>query len=161
MNRNYFNVKLFLTSLLFVFSARANLTGTDYQNFNPTYSSLDFVTVQSSEVLRPCLCNIGLFFDYAKNTLTYSESYIAAGGGGITDLKGTRAKDSMTSADILIGFGVSENFDLGLTLPFVVTAKNDDPYGVSYFDKFGLTEFRPSAKYRFSGVTTAAKPPDA
>lgn len=147
MNRIY----LFLTSLLFAFSARANLIGTDYQNFNPTYSSLDFVTVQSSEILRPCLCNIGLFFDYAKNTLTYSESYIAAGSGGITDLKGTRAKDTMTSANVLIGFGVSENFDLGLSLPFVVTAKNDDPYGVSYFDKFGLTEFRPSAKYRFSG----------
>ena len=60
----------------------------------------------------------------------------------------------MTSADVLIGFGVSENFDLGLTLPFVVSAKNDDPYGVSYFDKFGLTEFRPSAKYRFFGDQT-------
>jgi outer membrane protein OmpA-like peptidoglycan-associated protein len=148
------SLHLFTLGLLFGFSARANLIGTDYQNFNPTYSSLDFVTVHSSEILRPCLCNIGLFFNYAKNTLTYSESYIAAGGGGITDLKGTRTKDSMTSADVLIGFGISENFDLGLALPFVVTAKNDDPYGVSYFDKFGLTEFRPSAKYRFFGDQT-------
>ena len=134
--------------------AKANFVGTDYQNFNPTYSVLDFTTVHTSEILPPCLCNLGVFLNYAQNTLTYSESYVAAGGGGITDLKGTRAKDSMTSADVIIGFGVSDNFDLGLALPFVVAAKNDDPYGVSYFDKFGLTEFRPSMKYRFFGDKT-------
>lgn len=141
---------VFLT-LVFNQQARANFVGTDYQNFNPTYSMLDFTTVHSSEILRPCLCNLGIFFNWAKNTLTYSESYIAAGAGGVTDLVGTRTKDSLTAADVVFGFGITENLDLGIALPFVVTAKNDDPYGVSYFDQFGLTEFRPSAKYRFTG----------
>lgn len=137
--------------ILIGLQARANFVGTDYQNFNPTYSMLDFTSVHSSEILRPCLCNLGIFFNWAKNTLTYSESYVAAGGGGTTDLVGTRTKDSLTAADVVFGFGVSENLDIGIALPFVVTAKNDDPYGVSYFDQFGLTEFRPSAKYRFTG----------
>lgn len=143
-----------LVILVSVSNVRANFVGTDYQNFNPTYSVLDFTTVHTSEILPPCLCNLGVFLNYAQNTLTYSESYVAGGGGGSTDLKGTRAKDNMTSADIIVGFGISENFDVGLSLPFVVTAKNDDPYGVSYFDKFGLTEVRPALKYRFFGDKT-------
>jgi len=39
----------FLYVALLAFSAaQANVIGTEYQNFNPTYSGLDFTTVNSS-----------------------------------------------------------------------------------------------------------------
>ncbi len=132
---------------LFLSQAKANVIGTEYQNFNPTYSGLDFTTVQSSETLKPCLCNIGLFFNYAKNTLTYSDTYYQTN----TDLIGQRANDFLIGADFNLGFGLTKYWDVGLSLPFVVSAKNDDPYGVSYFEQFGLTEIRPATKVRFYG----------
>ncbi len=134
---------------LFVTQAQANVIGTEYQNFNPTYSGLDFTTVHSSETLKPCLCNVGLFFNYAKNTLTYSDTYYSTSGN--QDLKGQRANDYLIGADLNVGFGLTKNWDFGISFPFVVSAKNDDPYGVSYFDKFGLTEVRPATKFRFYG----------
>lgn len=144
------NKTIFIFVALFQFlisAASANVIGTEYQNFSPTYSGLDFTTVQSSETLKPCLCNVGLFFNYAKNTLTYSDTYYQTN----TDLKGQRANDYLVGADLNLGFGITRNWDIGVSLPFVVTAKNEDPYGVSYFDTFGLTEVRPATKVRFYG----------
>ena len=135
-------LSFFLASL-----ANANVIGTEYQIFNPDLSGTDFTTVHSSEPVKPCMCNLGVFFNYAKNTLTYSDKYYATN----TDLKGVRANDYLIGADVYAAFGINKNWDIGVALPFVVTAKNDDPYGVSYFDKFGLTEIRPMTKYRFSG----------
>lgn len=141
-----------LTLLIFSYQAQANVIGTEYQNFAPTYSGLDFTTVESSEILKPCMCSLGLFFNYAKNTLTYSDTYYSSAPA--QDLTGKRANDYLIGADLLLGFGITKNWDFGLDLPFVVTSKNDDPYGVSYFDKFGLTEIRPMTKFRFYGDDT-------
>jgi outer membrane protein OmpA-like peptidoglycan-associated protein len=127
--------------------AKANVIGTEYQNFNPDISGTDFTTVHSSEPVKQCMCNLGVFFNYAKNTYTYSDTFYATN----TDLKGVRANDYLIGADVYAAFGITNDWDIGLALPFVVTAKNDDPYGVSYFDKFGLTEVRPMTKYRFMG----------
>ncbi|MFZ3228678.1 MAG: OmpA family protein [Pseudobdellovibrio sp.] len=127
--------------------ANANTIGTEYQNFNPSITGLDFTTVHSSETLKPCLCNLGLFFNYAKNTVTYSDNYYKTN----EDLKGRRANDYLIGADINLAVGLTKNWDFGIALPFIVTAQNQDPYGVSYFDKFGLTEIRPMSKYRLSG----------
>lgn len=141
---------LVLVASTLVQNAYSNVIGTEYQNFSPTYSGLDFTTVESSETLRPCMCSLGLFFNYAKNTLTYSQTYY----NGNQDLTGKRSNDYLIGADALFGMGITSNLDFGVVLPFVVTAKNDDPYGVSYFDKFGLTEIRPMLKWRFYGDNT-------
>lgn len=139
--------KLIAIVLLFSGSAFANVIGTEYQNFNPSISGTDFTTVHSSETAKQCMCNLGVFLNYAKNTLTYSDRYYATN----TDLVGTRANDSMLGADVYGSIGISKNWDIGVALPFIVTAKNDDPYGVSYFEQFGLMEIRPMTKYRFYG----------
>lgn len=147
------NIIISIVVGLFLFlaqTAKANTVGTEYQNFAPTYSGLDFTSVESSETIRPCMCSLSLFFNYAKNTLTYSDTYYA-GGGGTENLKGQRANDFLIGADVMLGVGLTDYWDFGIALPFVVTAKNDDPYGVSYFDKFGLTEIRPMTKLRFYG----------
>lgn len=133
--------------LFFTSNVNANVIGTEYQNFNPTLTGLDFTTVHSSQTLRPCMCNLGLFFNYAKNTLTYSDTYYQTN----TDLKGKRANDFLIGADLNLAVGLTNNWDFGVALPFIVTGKNDDPYGVSYFEKFGLTEIRPMTKFRFYG----------
>ncbi|MGZ3691018.1 MAG: hypothetical protein ACXVAX_05930, partial [Pseudobdellovibrio sp.] len=141
-------MKKLIAVLFFVGAfARANVIGTEYQNFNPDISGTDFTTVHSSETVKQCMCNLGIYFNYAKNTLTYSDIYYKTN----QDLRNTRANDSLMGADIYASFGISKNWDAGVALPFVVTAKNDDPYGVSYFDKYGLTEVRPMTKYRFYG----------
>lgn len=138
-----------IIALLFFVSgvAQANGVGTAYQNFNPDISGTDFVTVHSSEPVKPCFCNFGVFFNWAKNTLTYSDTYYATN----QDLKGVRANDMLVGADVYATFGLTKDWDFGVALPFIVTAKNDDPYGVSYFSKYGLTEIRPQTKYRFYG----------
>lgn len=147
------NIFLISAVSFFIFSrAQANVIGTEYQNFAPTYSGLDFTTVESSETIKPCLCSLGLFFNYAKNTLTYSDSYYSTAPA--QDLTGKRANDYLVGADLLMGIGITKFWDFGLVLPFVVTSGNDDPYGVSYFDRFGLTEVRPMTKLRFYGDDT-------
>ena len=139
--------KFFIAAFFLGAFAHANVIGTEYQNFNPTLSATDFTTVHSSETVKPCMCNLGIFLNYAKNTLTYSDTYYATN----QDLTGTRANDSLLGADLYASFGINENWDFGIALPFVVTARNEDPYGVSFFDKYGLTEYRPMTKYRFYG----------
>lgn len=142
--RAWISIAVFLFAVV---SAQANLIGTEYQNFSPNISGLDFTTVHSSETLKPCLCNLGVFVNYAKNTLTYSDKYYQTN----TDLKGKRVNDFLIGADVNLAIGITKNWDIGIALPFTVTARNDDPYGVTYFDKWGLTEVRPMTKFRFYG----------
>ncbi len=138
---------VFLSSILLMMTAKANIIGTEYQNFNSSISGLDFTSVHSSETLKPCMCHLGVFFNYAKNTLTYSDKYYQTN----TDLKGKRVNDFLVGADLNLAIGLMKDWDFGLALPFVVTGHNEDPYGVSYFDRFGLAEVRPMTKYRFYG----------
>jgi len=139
--------KIIALVLLAASVASANVVGTDYQNFNPDISATDFTTVHSSETLKPCMCNLGLYLDYTQNTLTYSDVYYATNN----DLTGTRANDALLGAHLYASIGLTENWDAGIALPFVVTSHNEDPFGVSYFDEYGLTEVRPMTKYRFYG----------
>lgn len=139
-------MRSFLTALILLWGAlaNANICGTDYQNFNPTTSGLDFVTVHSSETLKPCLISMGLFFNYAKNSLTYSKNL-----PGIT--AGDKPGDSIVGGDLSIGMGLTDNWDVGLSLPMVLSQELNSPYYVSAFDKKGLTEVKLGTKYRFSG----------
>lgn len=133
-------------SLFFFFSvsAQANICGTDFQNFNPTTSGLDFVTVQSSETLKPCILNLGLFFNYASNTLSYSKNYGSA-------TSGTKAGDKILGADLSLGIGISENWDFGVNIPFVLSQELESNTGVTFYDKKGATEFKFNTKYRLKG----------
>ncbi len=122
----------------------ANICGTDYQNFNPTTSGIDFVTVHSSETIEPCYINTGFFMNYAVNSLAYSRTvgqFIA----------GTKPGDKLTSLDFNVGTGLTKNWDVGLSFPYVLEQKTDSAQLVSFFDSPGLTEVRLNTKYRFSG----------
>lgn len=123
--------------------SHANVVGADAQNFNPTTNGLDFVTVQSSETLDPGVFNIGLFFNHAVNSLPYFEA-----------TPGSRLNftDELTSFDLNAGAGITENWDIGFSLPQVLKQNVSDSSGSrGEFASTGVTEFRANTKYRFIG----------
>ena len=134
-----------LTILFFLFSwqAQANVVGIDAQNFNPTSNGLDFVTVQSSETLEPGIFNLGLFFNYATNTLPNYENTVTQ----------TRdePQDQLVSMDVSIGLGLTKNWDVGFTVPQLLWQDVDESTTVfrGQFENTGVTEYRFNTKYRF------------
>lgn len=124
-------------------NASANVIGTDTQNFNPTTSGLDFVTVQSSETLKPGIINVGLFLNHAVNSLPYFDQ-----------TTGSRLvfADSLTSFDFNAGVGLTKDWDVGFSLPQVLRQSVEDTTGSrGEFAATGMTEARLNTKYRISG----------
>lgn len=123
--------------------AQANVVGVNVQNFNPITSGLDFVTVHSSETLRPCNFNCGLFMNYVKNSLPNFNT----GGSSSTDFE-----DYVISADLNFGVGLTKNWDMGLSVAGVADSDAEDngPSTIKYDNK-GLNDIRFNTKYRFTG----------
>ena len=126
-------------------NALANVVGVDAQNFNPTSNGLDFVTVQSSETLEPGIFNLGLFLNYAVNTLPNYENS--------TTQSTDSPQDKLLSMDFSVGLGLMKNWDIGLTIPQVLSQEVEPNSTVfrGQFESTGLTEIRLNTKYRFFG----------
>lgn len=119
----------------------ANVIGVDAQNFNATTNGLDFVTVQSSETLEPCIFNLGLFVNHAKNSLPIFKS----------DDKTLKHQDNITAADLNVGYGIMKNWDLGISTPQVLAQKVESDRYRGEYDSKGLTEIRINSKVRLFG----------
>ena len=123
--------------------AHANVVGNGLQNFNTIPSGLDFVTVHSSETLQPGLINIGLYLNNAYNSLPYR----------VSSTQGrTEFNDELLTLDVNIGYGVTSNFEVGLSTPQLINQKvssTDASHG--QFASRGNTEVRYLGKYRFKG----------
>jgi len=138
-----------LLSNLSTVEARANVVGNDTQNFNPTTGGLDFVTVQSSETLKPGFINFGLFLNYAGNSLPHFEDNKATND----DAERRRnLRDTILGADLNVGIGVLENWDLGISLPQMLhqDVRSDGGYRGQFSSK-GNTEVRVNSKVRVVG----------
>ncbi len=135
----------FLVFLLSTPFASANVVGTSSQNFNPTSSGLDFVTVHSSETLQPGFLNLGLFFNYAVNTLPHYTN--------ITTQRRDEPQDQLVSMDMNFGLGLMKNWDIGFSIPQVLWQDVDESSTVfrGQFESTGMTELRANTKYRFFG----------
>lgn len=121
----------------------ANVVGVDTQNFNPTTSGVDFVTVQSSETLEPGNLSFGFFLNYAANTLpTYPDP--------VTLVK-ARPSDRLLSSDFNFGLGLTRGWDFGFSVPSVVSQQVTTDVFKGVFDKTGLTDLRLNTKIRFFG----------
>ena len=131
-------------SVLTEASAYGNVVGSDMQNFNPTPDGLDFVTVNSSETLAPGFINFGLFLNYAVNTLPYFEDDSKFQSRTLTN-------DTLLGADLNVGVGVTNNWQLGLSLPQVISQSVDYQGQRGQFVENGSTEVRISSKYRIWG----------
>src|SRR6185436_20305424 len=84
--------------------ARAGVVGNGLQNFNTIPSGIDFVTLQSSEPLKPGIVNLGLFFNLAVNPLPY----VGTSPQGPLDFN-----DSVLGMDFNIAVGVLPNWEVG------------------------------------------------
>lgn len=124
----------------------ANIVGSDAQNFNPITSGLDFVTVHSSNTLDEGILNFGFYANHAVNTFPFYTI-----GQGTSNQSRTEFNDSYTSTDLNFGYGLSDNWEIGLSLPFLVDQTVDDngELQIGRFENSGLVEIRANAKYRF------------
>lgn len=129
----------------------ANVVGSDHQNFNPTTSGLDFVTVQSGQTLDPGIVNFGFFTNYAANTLSFLEK-----SNPQLQQSKTQLNDKLWSADFNVGLGLTENWDIGLSLPVLLSQEIDNKVQVAYFSETGNTEQRLNTKYRLVNSPTHA-----
>lgn len=134
-----------LAGLAWSSMAQANVVGADTQNFNPITSGLDFVTVQSSETLKPGIFNFGFFLNYAVNSLPNYED--------VNTQSRTNFADSLTSADLNFGVGLMPNWDFGMSIPLVLNQRVDSDISTfrGEYEETGMTEIRLNTKYRFSG----------
>lgn len=124
-------------------SARGNALGSDAQNFNATVDGLDFVTVHSSETLKPGIFNLGFFGNLAINSLPYYD--------GAAQTR-TNFNDSLLGADLNIGVGLARNWQVGLSLPQIWAQSVSSSDGTrGEFAARGNTEIRLSTKYRLFG----------
>jgi outer membrane protein OmpA-like peptidoglycan-associated protein len=123
-------------------TAHANVIGTGAQNFNPTPDGLDFVTVQSSETLKPGIVNFGFFLNYAVNSLPYLDS---------TNQGRLNFNDTLLSADLNAAIGLAPNWEVGLSLPQVWLQSVSSNGNFGSFASKGLTELRVMTKYRLLG----------
>jgi outer membrane protein OmpA-like peptidoglycan-associated protein len=123
--------------------APANVIGSDTQNFNTIPSGIDFVTVESSETLKPGLLNLGFFLNWSANTLPYFDE---------SPQSRRQVNDTLIGSDFNMGLGLGRNWDIGLSLPAILRQSVDDPAGArGEFAQEGATEFRLASKYRLWG----------
>ena len=134
-----------LLSVIVSVSVRANVIGSDVQNFNPTTDGLDFVTVHSVRTLRPGLVNIGAFLDYASNPLPDAL--------GVGQNK-YHVSDKVLSADLHFGLGLTERWSIGLAFSSLLSGTVDNSTLASYFQQQGLTDIRGTTKFRFYSTKT-------
>ena len=130
-------------SILLTPVATANVVGADTQNFNPTTSGLDFVTVQSSETLESGYFNFGLFLNQAVNTLPHFEE---------SDGSRSHFSDSLLGADLNFGIGILSGWDLGISVPQVLHQKVESEGFRGQFGDNGNTEIRVNSKVRLWGT---------
>jgi outer membrane protein OmpA-like peptidoglycan-associated protein len=130
---------------LFSLPLHANVIGVNTQNFNPTSNGINFVTVQSSQTLEPGIMNLGLFFNYAVNTLPNYQN--------TTTQTRDYPQDQLLHMDMSIGLGLTKDWDIGITVPQVLWQEVDANSTVfrGEFENTGVTEFRANTKYRLFG----------
>lgn len=132
-----------LLTTLFVSTAYANVVGTHIQNFNPTTNGLDFVTVHSSKTLTPGQFNLSLYLDHADDSLPFYKAPLIPHANNYEE-----PHDTLTHTHLGIGFGLMENWDIGISAPIVVAQDIDASTQLNGFDDTGVTEFRINTKYR-------------
>ena len=121
----------------------ANTVDSTFNNFAPTTSGLDYVTVRSSKVLDAGSFSLGLFVDQAVNTLPYFKDPTTR------DDNSKSYNDGTTSLNGSIGFGITNDWEIGLSVPYVAAQqiKETDTFH-GQFARTGVTAYNLSTKYR-------------
>ncbi len=124
--------------------ALANIVGSDSQNFNPALESRDYVTVQSAQTLGQGRFSLGLFINHANNTLPYFDDPNNYGHSDTSQAY----NDALTSSNLMVSYGILNNWDIGIDLPFVIYqhVESGDYHGE--FSRRGNTGVRVATKLK-------------
>ena len=139
-------LRYMLTLLLFPMTAFGNTIGSDHQNFNQGLSYTDYLTVHSGQTLGKGVFSFGLGLNHGVNTLPY----FGEDNSDSTVDDNREYNDGISGMDVNIAFGILDNLDLSLAIPYVVhqeLTEEDEFHGE--FDRLGNTEVRGALKYRF------------
>ena len=122
----------------------AGVDGGDHRSFHPAVTIVDYVTVKSTKTLGQKTLSTGLFFDRGINTIPYFEDTANTD----TDDTSKSLNDTTESATLLLGYGITKAWDIGIALPFVLAQVNlsDDYHGRLY--QAGQTGIRLTSKLR-------------
>lgn len=125
-------------------NAMANVVGSDLQNFVPAASRIDGATVHDALTIGQGRFGLGLFVDYAANTLPYFKE-----ADGTTRDRDKSLNDSVTTLDLSLVYGLTSFWDVSMAVPFIVAqqvGELDETHG--YYEKKGLTSYRMGSKVR-------------
>lgn len=123
-------------------SANANTIGNDFQKLNPTVSGIDYTVVESSKTIEKGKLKTGVLADYSTNVLPVIEQ-----GEGTQSI--TSVEDYMLSSHLYAGYGLLDNLEVGVNLPFILTQSDDETS--EYKGQIlsgGLSYMGASAKYQ-------------
>jgi outer membrane protein OmpA-like peptidoglycan-associated protein len=126
-------------------ASRANVIGSDFQNFNTTTNGIDFVTVHSGQTLAPGVLNTGLFVNYAVNTLPEfreGKPFTESGGG---------VRNTALFSDFNLGIGILKNVDAGISFPANLSQDVKSEESRIEYDEGGLNEIRANLKFKAVG----------
>ncbi|WP_176736795.1 OmpA family protein [Oligoflexus tunisiensis] len=125
-------------------AALANIVGSDLQNFVPASTSVDGVTVNNALTLGQGRFGLGLFVDYATNTLPYFKEE-----DGTTRDREKEFNDAVTTLDLQVAYGLTNWWDISVAAPFIVgqqEGEDDEPHG--FYGRKGLVGYRVGTKLR-------------
>lgn len=148
--KNRIRVGLVATAWLLTAKAEANITGSGLQNFNPSYTPGDNVTVHRAKTMGSGRLSLGLFANNAVNTLPYFDQE------GQTNIDQKKSfNNSVTGMEVAVSYGVTSFWDISLAMPSYVaqTVENDEQLH-GYFTRLGVTELRLASKFQL--LTTEA-----
>ena len=135
---------LILSSLGMSYNLSANVVGSDHQNFNPAMSNKDFVTVFSADTIGQGNFSLGLFYNFATNTLPYFDK----NGQNIDQEKSLN--NSLSTVEVGGAYGLFNWWDIGISIPYLVHQSVDEDsnnyYG--YFSELGVLSFKLYNKFK-------------
>ncbi len=132
-------------SLVYSFQVNANVLSNDIKGFNPTSSSISFVTVQSGKTLQKKQLVGSFFVGYEKNSLPELRFTSE------TEVLSNDVTDKSISAYAALGYGFTNNLEVGFSFPYTIShsVDNSENTNVSSFVVDGQTEILGHIKYNF------------
>lgn len=144
--RNFLLGFIFGLVLVFPTLSTANVLG-NFQTFAPNADQFYFETVNSSKILEPGWFNLGLYGNYAKNSLLVY-------GDFPNQNQKLKYQDSMLSYDFSVAFGIQKNLQVFLQVPGVFNQSSDAGQTPIISLKSGFNTFRPGFKWDISQKKT-------
>ncbi len=125
-------------------TAHANFVGSEFELFNPT-TRADYFTVHTSRILDPGQFNLGVVLDFSINSLPKVHN-----GAEICCDEREGYADLLIVSHFLFGVGLTDRWDIGLSMPVVIGQSNDENDKVNFNVK-GVLETHINSKFRIWG----------